>query len=39
MITVDQLKMCQELLGSSECSGPQTASTPGTGTKLGSVGR
>merc|ERR1719402_536107 len=29
----------QELLGSSECSGPQTASTPGTGTKLGSVGR
>merc|ERR1712117_858917 len=29
----------QELLGSSETSGPQTASTPGTGTKLGSVGR
>merc|ERR1719397_1240154 len=29
----------QELLGSSETTGPQTASTPGTGTKLGSVGR
>ena len=29
----------QELLGSSETSGPQTASTPGTGTRLGSVGR
>jgi long-chain-fatty-acid--CoA ligase ACSBG len=29
----------QELLGSSETSGPQTASMPGAGTKLGSVGR
>jgi len=29
----------QELLGSSETSGPQTASTPGPGTKLGSVGK
>jgi len=29
----------QELLGSSETSGPQTASTPGAGTKLGSVGK
>jgi len=29
----------QELLGSSETSGPQTASTPGKGTKLGSVGK
>merc|ERR1719318_1791205 len=29
----------RELLGSSETSGPQTASTPGAGTKLGSVGK
>jgi len=29
----------QELLGSSETTGPQTASTPGTGTMLGSVGK
>jgi len=29
----------QELLGSSETTGPQTASTPGTGTRLGSVGK
>jgi len=29
----------QELLGSSETTGPQTYSTVGTGTKLGSVGR
>jgi len=29
----------QELLGSSETSGPQTASTPGAGIRLGSVGR
>lgn len=29
----------QELLGSSETSGPQTASLPGTGSKSGSVGR
>jgi len=29
----------QELLGSSETSGPQTASTSGPGTKLGSVGK
>ena len=29
----------QELLGSSETSGPQTASTPGPGIRLGSVGK
>merc|ERR1719278_2220804 len=29
----------QELLGSSETTGPQTASTPGPGIRLGSVGR
>jgi len=29
----------QELLGSSETSGPQTASTPGAGMKAGAVGR
>jgi len=29
----------QELLGSSETTGPQTASTPGRGIRLGSVGR
>ena len=34
-----QLSLLQELLGSSETSGPQTASTSGPGTKLGSVGK